>query len=186
MKTLTAIVVGYGMRGRTYTNYAIDFPEKVKIVGVAEPVESKREEARQRFSISDDMVFDNWEEVAKLPKSADFIILATQDNMHYEPSLAFIEKGYDILLEKPMAPTAKECKEIALAAEKKGVKVLVCHVLRYTQFFCTLKDMLDNGDIGEIMSIVHMENVGNEHQSHSFVRGNWRNSKESAPMILAK
>lgn len=117
---------------------------------------------------------------------ADFAIISTQDKMHLEPALKCIETGYHLLLEKPMAPTAQECKIIAEAAEKKGVKVIVCHVLRFTQFWYKLKDIIDNGDIGEIMSIIHTENVGNMHQSHSYVRGNWRNTAESAPMILAK
>ena len=186
MKKLTAIVMGYGMRGQGYSQYSFDNPDELQIVGVAEPEITKRNYAKERHNIPDNMVFDHWEKLAALPKIADFAIIATQDRMHLEPALACIEKGYDLLLEKPMAPTAKECKIIYEAAEKKGVKVIVCHVLRFTQFWYKLKDIIDNGDIGDIMSIVHMENVCHLHQSHSFVRGNWRNSIESAPMILAK
>lgn len=186
MKKLTAVVLGYGMRGSTYAKYAIDNPEQLEIVAVAEPVDNKRVNAQKLHNIPDEKAFHDWKEVAALPKLADFAIISMQDNMHYEPALACIEKGYNLLLEKPMAPTARECKEIAEAAEKKGVKVIVCHVLRFTSFFRAIKDIIDSGDIGEVMSIVHMENVGNIHQSHSFVRGNWRNTEESAPMILAK
>lgn len=186
MKQLTAVILGYGMRGTSYANYALSHPDELKIVAVAEPVENKRNSAKELHNIPDDMCFTDWKEVAKLDKLADFAVISMQDNMHYEPALEMIEKGYNLLLEKPMAPTAAECKKIAEAAEKKGVKVIVCHVLRFTNFFCTLKDIIDNGDIGEIMSVIHMENVGNIHQSHSFVRGNWRNFEESAPMILAK
>ena len=132
------------------------------------------------------MVFTDWREVADRPKMADFVIISMQDAMHCEPALRCIERGYDILLEKPMAPTAKECREICLAAEKKGTKIVVCHVLRFTEFFCAIKDIIDEGVLGDIMSVVHLENVGNTHQSHSFVRGNWRNTAESSPMILAK
>ena len=186
MKKLTAIVMGYGMRGQGYTNYSVDHPDQLQIVAVAEPEISKRNYAKERHSIPDEMLFDHWEKLAAQPKMADFAIISTQDRMHLEPALACIEKGYHLLLEKPMAPTAKECKIIYEAAEKKGVKVIVCHVLRFTQFWYKLKDIIDNGDIGDVMSIIHMENVGNTHQGHSFVRGNWRNSVESAPMILAK
>ncbi len=186
MKKLTAVVLGYGMRGSAYAKYASEHPEELEIVAIAEPVDDKRNHARDLHNLSEDMCFVDWKQVAELPKLADFAIIATQDDMHYEPALAMIEKGYNLLLEKPMAPTAAECKKIAEAAEAKGVKVVVCHVLRFTNFFCTLKEIIYRDDIGEIMSIVHMENVGNVHQSHSFVRGNWRNSEESAPMILAK
>jgi predicted dehydrogenase len=117
---------------------------------------------------------------------ANFAIIATQDQMHLEPALAMIEKGYNVLLEKPMATTPAECKQITEAAEKKGVGIIVCHVLRFTSFWTTLKGIIDSGAIGKVMSITHMENVGNRHQSHSFVRGNWRKTSEATPMILAK
>ncbi len=186
MKKLTAVVLGYGGRGTDYTKYVIDHPDQIEVVAVAEPNDSRRENAKNRHNLPDSALFTDWKQITDLPKMADFAIISTQDNMHIGPALACIEKGYDLLLEKPMAPTAKECKMIAEAAEKKGVKVIVCHVLRFTPFFCTIKDIIDEGTIGDIVSIMHAENVGNVHQSHSFVRGNWRNSKESSPMILQK
>ncbi len=188
MKQLTAVVIGYGGRGHTYAAFSVNFPDMVKIVAVAEPVLSKREHAKKRFALSEDMCFTDWREVAEpeVPRLADFAIIATQDEMHYEPALALIEKGYNLLLEKPMAPNARECKLIYEAAAKKGVKVIVCHVLRFTKFYKKLKEIITSDEIGDVVSIVHMENVGNVHQSHSFVRGNWRKKSESAPMILAK
>ncbi len=186
MKKLTAVILGYGMRGQAYAKYSVDHPEELEIVAVAEPVEDKLNLAKRQHNLLEDKCFTTWEQLADLPKIADFAVISMQDNMHCEQSLKMIEKGYNLLLEKPMAPTAHECKLISEAAEKKGVKVIVCHVLRFTQFFCKIKDIIDNGDLGDIMSMVHMENVNDLHQSHSFVRGNWRNSKESAPMILAK
>lgn len=186
MSNLTAVVLGYGMRGQVYASYSANVPGSFEIKAIAEPIKARQETAKKLHNLSDDMIFNDWKEIAALPKMADFAIIATQDDMHIEPALACIEKGYNLLLEKPMAPTAKECKMISEAAEKKGVKVIVCHVLRFTDFYCTVKDMIDSGKIGNIMSINAEECVGNEHQSHSFVRGNWRNSKESSPMILAK
>jgi predicted dehydrogenase len=106
--------------------------------------------------------------------------------MHYEPAMAAIERGYDILLEKPISPNLDECKAIADAAEKKDVKVVVCHVMRYSPFCVAIKNVIESGEIGKVMSIVHNENVGNIHQAHSFVRGNWGVLEDSSPMILAK
>lgn len=186
MKKLTAIVIGYGSRGSKYANYACEHPEELEIVAVADTSANRRETAKSIHSLSDEQVYEDWKELALLPKMADFAIIATQDNLHYQPAMTIIEKGYHLLLEKPMAPTPQECKKIALAAQKKGVKVIVCHVLRFTKFWATLKNILDNGTIGEIVSVIHTEGVGNLHQSHSFVRGHWRNSKESSPMIVAK
>ena len=117
---------------------------------------------------------------------ADMAIIATQDKMHFEPAMMAIEKGYHLLLEKPVAPTPEECVQIAEAANKKGVAVVVCHVLRFSPFFMTIKNLIDEGRIGDVVNVVHTERVGNAHMSHSFVRGNWRNSETSSPMILAK
>lgn len=186
MKKLSAILLGHGMRGEAYAKYAVSHPDELEIKAVAEPEVSRRKKAQDAYHIPAEMAFESWEPLCDLPKMADFAIIATQDRMHRDPALKLIEKGYNLLLEKPMAPTAKECKEIAEAAEKKGVKVIVCHVLRFTKFWYALKEILDSGKIGTPLSIIHTEGVGHMHQSHSFVRGNWRNSVESAPMILAK
>lgn len=186
MKKLSAVVIGYGMRGEAYSKYAIEHPDVFEVAAVAEPEITRRNFAKEKHNLSPDRVFSDFRELENKPRLADFAIIGTQDAMHLEPALLCIEKGYDILLEKPIAPTARECKIITEAAEKKGVKVVVCHVLRFTDFWYKLKDILDSGKIGEIISIIHMENVGHTHQAHSFVRGNWGNSKKSAPMILAK
>ena len=83
--------------------------------------------------------------------------------------------GYHILLEKPMAPNAADCRRIVAAAQANGVIFAVCHVLRYTTYTQKLKELVDSGRLGEIVSIQHLEPVGFWHQAHSFVRGNWRN-----------
>ena len=186
MKQLTAIVVGFGGRGAIYAKYAMDHPEELAIVGVADPNPMRRATAAQRHNIPEQHLYSTWEDIAAQPKMADFAIIGTQDNMHYEPALALIEKGYHLLLEKPMAPTPKECKEITEAAERKGVKVVVCHVLRFTPFWRAVKRIIDEGRVGKVMSIIGSENVGHIHQSHSFVRGPWRNTAESTCMIMAK
>ena len=186
MKQLTAVVVGYGGRGAAYSKYSITHPEELAIVGVADPNPMRRATAAQWHNIPPQNLYTTWQELADQPKLADFAILATQDNMHYEPALALIEKGYHLLLEKPMAPTAQECKAITEAAERKGVKVVVCHVLRFTPFWRAIKRIIDEGRLGQVISIAASENVGHIHQSHSYVRGAWRNTAESSCMIMAK
>lgn len=186
MKTYSVILLGAGSRGTAYTDIMMNCPDKFKVVAVAEPVKGWREAIQKKHNIPDDMCFNSWEEVLSRPKMADLVLICTMDEMHYEPALKAIDLGYDILLEKPAAPTAQQCVDIAHAAEKKGVKVLVCHVLRYAPFFKKVKKLLMDGVIGDIMSVVHVEAVGNVHQSHSFVRGNWHSEEETAPMILAK
>ena len=108
------------------------------------------------------------------------------DDMHYEPAMKAIDAGYHLLLEKPVAQTVQECVDIALAAKKKGVEVLVCHVLRYTPFYKKVKELVMADVVGDILSVIAVEAVGNLHQSHSFIRGDWHREDETTPMLLAK
>lgn len=186
MKTFTAIVIGAGQRGTRYTNFMKEYPEKFKVVAVAEPIEGRRNYVKAKHGIADNMCFDSWQTALAQPKLADIAIIATMDDMHYEPALKAIELGYHLLLEKPVAQTARECADIALAAQKAGVKVLVCHVLRYAPFYRKIKELIMDGAVGEIMSMEQVEGVGNLHHSHSYVRGNWHSEKETTPMLLAK
>lgn len=186
MKQLKVIVLGGGQRGQIYTNVMATMPEQFRVVGVAEPVEANRDYIRQKHDIPAENCVCSWEQLLQRPRFADIAIISTQDKMHYAPAMKALELGYDLLLEKPVAPTAKECMDIWQQAEKYGRKVMVCHVLRYTSFYSKVKEMLRSGVIGDVMSIVHTEGVGNLHQSHSFVRGNWCNEQDSAFMLLAK
>lgn len=184
MKKLNVILIGAGSRGKIYTDHMVD--ERFHVVAVAEPVKEQRDYVKKLHGIPDEMCFESWEELLSLPKFADVAIITTSDSLHYEPAMKAIALGYNLLLEKPVAPTYKECKEIADFAKEKNAKVLVCHVLRYTPFFRKIKDFINNGALGDVLSVHHSECVGNVHQSHSFVRGNWGNEKKSSNMLLAK
>ena len=163
--SLKYVLIGAGMRGQAYSEAA--FKEHgCQIVAVADPNKNVRDYIRDTYNVPEDMCFESYEQVFRLGKIADFAMVCTQDKMHLEPSLMAIEQGYDLLLEKPAAPTPEECMQICKAAEEKGVRVLICHVLRYTQFFRTVKDIVDSGKIGKIMrktgfiAIVGRPNVG--------------------------
>lgn len=186
MKQLRVIVLGAGQRGQTYTDVMADLPEQFRVVGVAEPVQANRDYIQKKHDIPAENCVSSWEELLNRPCFADIAIIATQDKMHYAPAMKALELGYHLLLEKPVAPTAKECMDIWRQAERYGRKVMVCHVLRYTSFYSKVKQLLEEGVIGDVMTIVHTEGVGNLHQSHSFVRGHWGNEEDSAPMLLAK
>ena len=186
MKKLKVILIGAGLRGIIYTDVMKKMPEHFEVVAVAEPIESRRNYIKKTHNIPDNMCFSDWKPLLDLGKIADIAVISTMDKDHLEPTLKAISLHYDILLEKPIAPTAKECAIITKKAKEEGVKIIVCTVLRYTPLFTKLKDIIDSGKIGDIMSINHEECVGNVHQSHSFVRGNWGNSERSSCMLLQK
>ena len=169
-----------------YAEFSAANPSVAKLVGVAEPRTTPRSLLQQKHSLEPEYVFDDWKQAAAKEKFADAVIIATLDPMHAEPAIAFANKGYHILLEKPMAPSLQQCHRIVETVSANGVVFAVGHVLLYSDFTRKLKQLLQGGAIGKIVSVQHLEPVGFWHQAHSFVRGNWRNESESSFMLLAK
>ncbi len=181
------LLFGAGNRGaEAYGSFALQHPEQAVFTAVAEPNPTRRKQFAKAHGIPPARQFTGWQEALAAGRIADAVINATQDRMHHASTLAALEKGYDILLEKPMAPTLKEAVEIVQAAERQGRLLQICHVLRFTSFFKKAAEILKSNQLGQIITISHRENVSYFHMAHSFVRGNWRNKTESAPMILAK
>ena len=186
MKTITAIVLGAGSRGCVYSAYAKAHPDELQIVAIAEPREDRRNLLARELGLPEESCFSCWQDLLSREKMADCALVCTMDDDHTAPAMRAMELGYDVLLEKPMSNTEEECRAIVDAAKRTGRKLTVCHVLRYTPFYMTLKRLIDEGQIGEVTTINQIENVGYWHQAHSFVRGNWRTVRETSPMILQK
>lgn len=179
------VLIGAGQRGRIYADAALQ-RGLAEIAAVAEPNEERRESARRALGIPAERCYASAQDLWAQGKLADAAVIASMDRDHYAQAMAALDLGYDILLEKPISPDPLECMAIAKKAERLGRKVVVCHVLRYTPFYSTLKQILDSGELGKIISIQHNENIGNFHIAHSFVRGNWRRADQASPMILQK
>ena len=180
-------MVGAGMRGGlAYGPYAINHPEALEFVAVAEPDPVRRARFATAHDIPPDQQYESWEQILEQPQRADAVFNMTQDQMHYASTVAALEAGYHVLLEKPMTTRLSETMHLVQLAEAQGVHMQICHVLRYAPFFVALNEVLRSGRLGDIMNVEHRENVVYWHMAHSFVRGNWRNVAESSPMILAK
>jgi len=183
---LKLIIIGCGSRGTGYARFIEKYPERAKIVAVADPRDFYRNRIGDIHGIPENMRFRTWEDVAKLPKFADAVLICTPDALHEAPAIAFANLRYDMLLEKPIAPTEDACRRIVAAVKANGIMFAVCHVLRYTDYTRCLRKLLSDGKIGRLISIQHLEPVGYWHQAHSFVRGNWRNEGLSSCMLLQK
>ena len=184
MKQISVAIVGAGSRGRGYADYILQHPQVAKVVAVAEPDVARRNRLLKGHDVAPENIFDTYQDMLKCPKLADAVLICTQDQLHVEPTVAFAEKKYDILLEKPMAVDEEGCRQICEAVTKNGVIFGVCFVLRYSPYYRKLRELLQSGVIGELVTFRHLEKVGYWHQAHSFVRGSWRNSGESCPMLL--
>ncbi|MFA5290031.1 MAG: GNAT family N-acetyltransferase [Candidatus Izemoplasmatales bacterium] len=184
---IEAVLIGAGARGiGVYGAYALIHPNDIKFVAVAEPDPMRRAYFSMQHDILPNRQFSDYDELLDLGRIADCCFICTQDHMHVEPAMMAMAVGYHIFLEKPMAVSVEDCVLLVKEAETRNLKLMIAHVLRYTPFFSQIKDWLDAGKIGRLMSIQHNENVSFWHQAHSYVRGNWRNDATSSPMILAK
>lgn len=179
-------VAGAGSRGSRFAGFAARFPGKAQVVAVADPREGPRLALAARHEVAASAQFGDWRELACAPRLADAVVIATPDREHADAAVQFAALGYHILLEKPMATTAGECEAIVAAVQASGVVLAVCHVLRYTPYTSTVRRVIENGELGELIGIEHTEPVGWWHFAHSYVRGNWGRAAESGPSILTK
>ncbi len=187
MAAIETVVVGAGGRGNAYGQFALEYPDDLRVVGVAEPDPISRERFVRLHGIAPEMTFDSWQSLLDAPApAASCLINATMDRVHYQSTMQMLDAGYDVLLEKPMTPVPEENVRLVQKAEASGRLLQVCHVLRYNRFWQALRQVVQSGRLGRIVSVTHRENLAYHHMAHSFVRGNWRNEASSGPMILSK
>ena len=183
---LSIVIIGAGNRGQTFCRLLMNQAD-VTISAVAEVRDFQRKLIAEAAGVPAERQFRDYRELLELPEPvADAAVITTGDALHCEVACALAERGYHLLLEKPMAPTFAECRRIADCAAAHQVSLCVCHVLRYTRYTQAIKQIIDSGELGEIMNLEHFEAVVYWHQAHSYVRGNWRNEKLSSFMLLAK
>lgn len=183
----TLAILGAGHRGSdVYGRYCLEHPTEARVVAVADLDPDRRRRAARAHHVRPEWTFAGLEGLLAQPRLADALVVATPDRTHADAAVAGLARGYDVLLEKPIALSEAEIGRIERAAAASPGSVTVAHVLRYTPFFRRLKELLDDGAIGELVQIQHAENIGYWHFAHSYVRGNWRNTAAAGSMLLAK
>jgi predicted dehydrogenase len=186
MKKLSLALIGAGDRGyHCYAPYVRENPWKAEFAALAETDAEKRNSFGNDFGIPEELRFDDFHKMLERPKLADALLICTSDRLHFEPAMLALEKGYHIMLEKPMSAKLDECTALAAAAERYNRVFILCYVLRYTAFFSAIRKIIDSGQIGGVNSIVHMENIPLVDQVHSFTRGIFRNTDVACPIILS-
>jgi len=186
MAPVSLVVIGAGQRGTGYARWARRHPDRASVLAVAEPHELRRTRFAAEHGIPAQYAAAGWRELAGRGRLADAVLICTQDRMHAEPAEAFAALGYHVLLEKPMAPDEAACRRIVTAIEQAGVMLAVGHVMRYTPYTRAVTEIVASGQLGDIMSVQHLEPVGFWHQAHSYVRGHWRRSDLATSMLMAK
>ena len=177
MKT-RALVLGAGYRGRAYAAYASAHPDELEIVGVADPVQAEAIPSAAHWA--------DWHEALNANTAAELAIIALPDALHYEATRAFLERGCHVLVEKPLADDFARSAELVRLAAKAKRMVMVAHELRYSPYFAHIKELVDSGELGEVVSIAQQESVNFRKFAHSFVRGQLASAKASSPIVISK
>lgn len=185
-KKLKIAILGFGSRGVIYSLFVKNNPDLYEFAAVIDISDNKLNKAQTEFDVPKEVCFNDYKKFLISGIKCDLVAVCTMDEMHLEHATACLYAGLDLILEKPLANNLADCQKIVELAEKLNKKVIVCHVLRYTAFFRAIKEVIDSGEIGDVVNISQIENVGYWHQAHSFVRGNWGNKDKTSPMILQK
>ena len=178
--------IGCGARGQTYATLAMRRPDRFEIVAGADPLPQRVEKLRGISKRAGFRGFPDADALLAAGKLADVMIVATQDNDHYHCCTGALKLGYNVLLEKPISTRVGQVLEIQRLARQMDRRVMVCFGLRFAAFYRKVKEIIDSGALGELVSIQASEGVIPWHQAHSFVRGHWSVVKKSSPMILSK
>ncbi len=181
-------VIGLGNRGTEYMGFLKSFhSSKVEIYALCDIRQQALDDISPKYSIPKERQFVSPKDFFSQGVISDALIIATQDASHYEITKQAILTGYKlILLEKPVSGVKAEYIELRDLARDNNALIIVCHVLRYSNYYSKIKEIISSGQIGDIVTINHTENVGYFHFAHSYVRGNWRDEFTSTPSIMAK
>lgn len=186
-RPVDAVLIGAGLRGYyNYGRYAQEHPDAIRFVAVAELDEGKRQRFAHAHDIPEAFCFQTWEEMVARPQLAPVLINASNDGVHFASTMAGLETGYDVLLEKPIASTLAESVILVQTAARLQRSVWVTHTLRHTEFFQAVRRLVQSGRLGDVVTVKHSENVSWFRMAHSFVRGFYSNCETADPMILSK
>ena len=187
MKKIKIAVVGYGNRGQVYADYSLDEPNEVEVVAIIDPNAFKLQVAKERYQLSDGQLFSCYADFLKANIDTDIVINATMDQVHYQTAMEILQSKRHMLIEKPIVEKKAQLLEIQRTAKENGCMVFVCHVLRYSPFYKTIKKMIAEGKLGNIISMEMNEHVWIPHFLSSYGRGKWNSEAEcGSPILLAK
>ena len=187
MKQIKVVLVGAGDRANSYSKLSKFKPEKIRVVGLVDPDPVRLKLMKEAYNVAEENCFSDLQDFLQKDRFADAVVNGTMDQLHVQTSIPVLEKGYDLLLEKPFCVNEEEMWKLKEVTDRTGRKVMICHVLRYTPFYSSIKKHVLNGEIGNIVSMELSEHVSHHHFGVSYMRGKWANESVcGSPILLAK
>ncbi len=183
---LRVAVIGVGMRG---THLACQIAQSgcgASVVAVAEPNAKRRAAFSKEHGLAVKAQFESWEPLMESSLKLDAVIVATLDNQHTEPAMAALDRGYHLLLEKPVSDTLEGAKRIARKQEETGLVVSVCHSMRFMAGFRDVHHIVADGQLGRLIHVQHLESIEHFRFAHNYVRGRWAKEANNTFLLLHK
>ena len=186
LQQLRVACIGAGNRMKTYAKYLASHPEEVQVVAIVDPDPIRCCQLAEQFSVTSVAQFNSYNDFFQSGIDADVAIVCTPDNEHFRPTMSAIKLGMNVLLEKPIAQNIEECILLQQEARRQNVKVGICYPMHYHPCYLKLKQIADSKELGDLVSITLLNQVGTDRATHSYVRGIFNNSNSSTPLLLAK
>ena len=185
--TIRAVIIGAGARGnRVFAELMRRHDLGWRVSGVVEPDSGRRTQFAEQHGLPAGTVFENLDDFLAADRIGDVAFICTPDVTHYSICARLSEAQYDVLLEKPIATSLPDCLALLDIQQTHRNRIFVAHVLRYSPFFRTLKEIVASRRYGLVRHLRMTEHIGHWHFAHSYVRGSWRRRDETAPIILTK
>lgn len=186
MRKIKIGIIGAGLRGNyTYGKYINSNLNNCEITFVVEKRRGRRDEFCNNYNLRKENAFESIEHFFEANLKVDGVIIATGDDRHYDHAKMFLEKGYSVLLELPVANTLDRLINLNRLCENYKYQLFMsCNIMRYNDIFIKIKEIIDSKEVGELVNIQYNKNIGYAEYVHDYVRGNWRIDSDTSPLIL--
>ncbi|WJH37054.1 Gfo/Idh/MocA family oxidoreductase [Paenibacillus sp. CC-CFT747] len=143
-------IIGQGRSGRDiHGNLLAKIPDYYRIAAVADSLPDRRQLAVEEYGCN---AYATWEEMVE-KKELDLVVNASPSHQHYPISLELLNRGFNVLCEKPLARSAAEVDDLISASKKAGKVLAVFQQSRYLHAFTQMRKVIESGVLGRIVQV---------------------------------
>jgi len=176
-------MIGAGLRS-SVTRWLFNKHDNIKLISICDPDHKRAAERAESLGFDDVKIFSDCEEAINQP-GVDWVMIFSPNTCHAGHIMAAFKAGKNVFTEKPMATTIEDCEAVFQAFNNSNCQLVTGFVLRYSPIYRKVKELLDAGTIGKIISIEADENLSVE--LGAYIMKNWRRLRANAgPYILEK
>jgi predicted dehydrogenase len=147
-------LVGCGVFGESHLSAIAGIPF-IEVTAVTDLVAERSRQVAEQYGVS--RIAKDFRELCAL-KDVDAVSVVTTEDQHLEPALAALENGKHVFVEKPIATRLADAEKMLAAARKTDLILMPGHILRFETKYATVKEQLDSGRLGRVLSIYARRN----------------------------